>query len=517
MSRLLLGIDVGTTGVRAAIVDERGRILAQAAEPCSPHVPAPGRAEADPEDWWSNVRSLVARVGEHVSLGSVEGIGVTGQAPTAIAVDEDGKVLRPALLWLDVRATSEAQALDAALGPGRARRLGGNRLHPYFLGPKIAWLHNHEPQVLERAAAVLQSHAFVVMRITGTARCDPSTAMLSAPLFDVDTCGWSAEGARAVGIDARLLPPLARAHDIVGTVTREAALALGLREGVPVVAGGGDFAASALGAGVVDEGQACLMLGTAGNLLMPLNEPKFDDRLINSHHVGCERWLALGGTLCGAAIEWFRRACAPDADLETLEREAADVEAGAAGVILLPYFRGERTPIWDEHARAVFFGIDLSHGRHHLYRALVEGIALGFRESLVVAEQQGTRFDEIVVVDGAAKSALLRQTLADALGLPLTWIPGSGGTLLGAAALAALGTGIMGSVQMTRAWSSSCNATDGGGAGGSGPRVVRHLPRARARAALLRVAEQRREIYAALKPTFRKAAAFEDRDPEGPL
>lgn len=505
MPRLLLGIDVGTTGVRAAIVDDRGRVVAEAGDPCPPRMIAPGRAEADPEDWWSAVGSVVARVGQCAPLAAVEGVGVTGQAPTAVVVDAEGRPLRPALLWLDVRAATQASALDAALGPGRAQRLGGNRLHPYYMGPKIAWLRAHEPEVLDRAAAILQSHAFVVFRMTGAIRCDRSTAMLCAPLFDMSTAEWSTEGAGAVGIDVKVLPPIARAHDVVGRVTREVARTLGLREGTPVVAGGGDFAASALGAGVIEQGQACLMLGTAGNLLMPLDEPNFDDRLVNSHHVGCERWLALGGTLCGAAIEWFRRACAPGVDLETMEREAQCLDAGAGGVILLPYFRGERTPIWDEHARGVFFGIDLTHQRAHLYRALVEGIALGFRASLEVAEQRGTQFREVVAVDGAGRSALLRQTLADALGLPVTWVPDAGGTLIGAAALAALGTGIVPGPQTICEWRLNAES-----AGGDQARAARHLPRARERAALSRVFSLRSEIYTALKHTFRSAAHGDD-------
>jgi len=502
MPRRVLGIDVGTTGVRAAIVDELGRILAEAGEPCAPQMPARGRAEIDPEAWWNAVRSVLARLADREPLGATEAVGVVGQAPTAILIDSAGRALRPAILWLDVRAADEAGALDAALGPGRAHSLGGNRMHPYYLGPKIAWLRTHEPDVLDRAAALVQSHAFVAMRLTGEARCDLSTAMLSSPMFDMNARQWSAEGARAVGIGVSLLPPIVRAHDVIGGVTRDAARLLGLRQGTPVVAGGGDFAASALGAGVIEEGQACLMLGTAGNLLMPLNEPRFDDRLVNSHHVGCERWLALGGTLCGAAFEWFRGVFGPDVDFETMERDAAELGSGGGGVILLPYFCGERTPVWDEDARGVFFGIDLTHKRAHLYRALVEGVALGFRDSLSLAEQRGTRFSELVAVDGAGKSALLRQTLSDALGLPLTWIEGGGGTLIGAAALAALGTGILPGAQRTREWRLRAERGVDGRSG-----AVRHLPRERQRAALSRVSALRTEIYGALKQTFRSAAA----------
>jgi xylulokinase len=481
----LLGIDLGTTGVRAGVFDERGSLLAEASEACPFATPAPGRAEAEAEDWWTAVRRVCGRLAARESLERVDAVAVTGQAPTVVLVDGAGHPLRPAILWLDVRAEGAARALEATLGPGRAESLGGNRMHAYYLGPKLAWLRAHEPELLDRAALVLQSHAFVALRLTGEAACDPSTAMLCSPLYDARAGRWSDEAARAVGVAASALPRLVQAHDVLGAVTREASAATGLREGTPVVAGGGDFAASALGAGVVDEGQACLMLGTAGNLLMPTEAPRFDSRLINSHHVGCDRWLGLGGTLCGAALEWFRRAFAPGVPWETLEAEALAVEP-AEGLIVLPYLQGERTPVWDEGARGCFFGLDLAQGRGHLYRALLEGIALGFRHCMAVAEEQGVRLAEVVAANGAGRSALLRQTLADALGVPVTWSSEGGGTLAGAAILAGLGTG---SIESARAASG----------GAWRPRAtVRHEPNAAAHARLRRVFARRVALYDAV-------------------
>jgi xylulokinase len=412
---------------------------------------------------------------------------VTGQAPTAVLLDERGDALGRAILWLDVRADAEARAIDAALGPGTAEAIGGNRMHAYYLGPKLAWLRTHERALMDRVAMVLQSHAFIVLRLTGAAACDPSTAMLCAPLFDVRSGDWSTEGAQASGVPMRLLPRIVPADEVVGVVTREAAAATGLREGTAVVAGGGDFAATTLGAGVIDEGEACLMLGTAGNLLLPLTEARFDARLINSHHVGCDRWLALGGTLCGAALEWFRAACAPDLDWQALEAEAAAVETGAMGELTaLPYFQGERTPIWDENARGAFFGIDLRHRRGHLYRALLEGVALGFRHCLSVAQELGIAFGEVTAANGAGKSPLLRQTLSDALGLPLTWRDAGqgGGTLAGAALLAGLGTGVLPGPNVARSWLRP---------------GIRHEPNARAHERLCDAFSRRLSLYAAVR------------------
>jgi xylulokinase len=296
-------------------------------------------------------------------------------------------------------------------------------------------------------------------------------------------------GARAAGVPLRLLPRIARSHDVVGRVTRDAAAATGLREGTPVVAGGGDFAASALGAGVVEEGQACLMLGTAGNLLVPTREPGFDARLINSHHVGCDRWLSLGGTLCGAALEWFRAACAPGVDWETLEAEATAITPGPSDPVMLPYLQGERTPIWDESARGVFFGLQLSHRRGHLYRAVLDGIALGFRHCLSVTQEAGVELREVVAANGAGKNALLRQTLADALGVPVVWSAGDGipATVRGAAILAGLGCGVL---------------ADAGAVASSQGAVVRHEPEPAARERLQDVFARRTAIYGAVRPLF---------------
>jgi xylulokinase len=486
--KLLLGIDVGTTGVRAGAFDPGGRCVAEASEACPHEAPAPGRAEADVEAWWRAACSLCARLGRVVPLARIEAVAVTGQAPTAVLVDGAARPLRRAILWLDVRADAEARGLDAALGPGRAEALGGNRMHAYYLGPKVAWLRAHDPAALDRAALLLQSHAFVALRLTGEAACDPSTAMLCAPLFDARAGAWSEEGARAVGVRADVLPRLVRSHDVIGAVTRAAAAATGLREGTPVVSGGGDFAASALGAGVVDEGEACLMLGTAGNLLAPTREPRFDSRLINAHHVGCDRWLSLGGTLCGAALEWFRRAFAPGAAWEALEDEAAAVDAAASELVLLPYLQGERTPVWDEGARGAIAGLDLTHGRGHVYRALLDGIALGFRDCLSVLEDGGVRVAEVVAANGAGRSALLRQTLADALGVPVAWSSGGGGTLEGAAMLAGLGAGVLASARAAvGAWTAAR------------PERIRHEPEPREHARLRRVLERRRALYGAVR------------------
>ncbi len=464
--------------MRGAIYDERGAVLADHAVPCGYATPRAGWADGDADAWWSAVIAILGALSAKVSLETIDAIGVTGQAPTAVLVDGEGATIRPPILWLDTRADDEARAIDVALGRGRSEQIGGNRAHAYFLGPKLAWLRAHEPEAMERAAHVLQSHAFLVMKLTGEARTDPSTAALCAPLYDVAAKGWSAEGARAVGVDRAKLPAIAAAHAVVGRVTGDAARVTGLREETPVVAGGGDFAASALGAGVVDEGEACLVLGTAGNLLMPTRTPSRDARLINSHHVGCDRALSLGGTLCGAALTWAQSAFGGSFD--QLEREASVVNAGGEGVVFLPYLQGERTPIWDVDARGTFAGLSLAHSRGHLYRAVLEAIALSLRSCRDVLGEQGVPLGELVATNGAGKSALFRQILSDVLGAPLRYVANGGGTVAGAAILAGLGVGAWSDPAVGRAW------------GGDG---IRHAPDDQKRALYDDLAARRSELY----------------------
>jgi xylulokinase len=450
-ARALLGIDVGTSSAKGAAFDAAGRCLATAEVPYAYAVARPGWAEADAEGWWRAVREILGRLVAAVGAPTVEAVGVTGQAPTLLAVDAGGRPLGPAILWLDVRAEGEVPGLAARL-PAGASGVTGNRLDAAYLGPKVRWLARHAPDQLRAAATLLQSHSFPVLRLTGARVTDPSSAALSTPLYDARARTWWAEGCQATGLDPSLLPALEDAHAVAGHVTAAAARETGLRAGTPVVVGGADFAASTLAAGVIEPGEACLMLGTAGNLVIPFAEPEFDDRLITAHHVGCRRFLALGAVLAGAVQQWFRATVAPEASFEALDAEGAKVPAGADGVRCLPYLQGERAPVWDAGARGAFVGLSLAHGRGHLYRSVLEAIAVSFRHCLEVAREGGRRIEEVVAVNGGARSALWRQILADALGVPLLYLPESPGAPAGAALLAGIGVGLLPGVERARAW-----------------------------------------------------------------
>lgn len=450
-TRVLLGVDIGTSSAKGAAFDLAGQVLARAEVAYTHAMPGRGWAEADADVWWSAAREILGRLAALIASTTVEGVGITGQAPTLLAVDAHGTPLRPAILWLDMRSELEASELSAGLGPA-AEASSGNRLHAYYLGPKLAWLRRHEPDVHAATATVLQSHSYPVLRLTGARVTDYSSAALCTPLYDARARRWSKAACSAVGVQPRQMPDLAPAHTVAGKVTEEAARATGLPAGTPVVVGGADFAASTLAAGVTDPGEACLMLGTSGNLIMPFVEPTFDTRLINSHHVGCDRYLALGATLAGAVLEWFHATFAPEVTFEELDAAAAAVPAGAEGLRLLPYLQGERTPVWDAKARGVFTGVSIAHGRGHLYRAVLEAVAVSFRHCLEVLRERGLTLHEIVAVNGGARSEVWRQIICDALGVPLAYLPESPGAPAGAALLAGLGTGVLPDVGVAKRW-----------------------------------------------------------------
>ena len=512
----LLGIDIGTTGVRAALFDATGTLLADAGLPCVFEAPEPGWAEVRPDRWWRATIAALADLSTrapHASLADVSAICIVGQAPTVVLVDEAGAALGSAILWLDTRAADEAHELG---------------VHAYYLGPKLLWLSRHgaslrppdsargradsawrlpDADVLGRARWILQSHAFIAHRLTGVAAIDPSTAALCLPLFDLADRSWISRplACESVGVRREQLPPVRAAHEVIGEVTEAAAAAIGhgLRAGVPVVTGGGDFAAATLGAGVVDEGEACLMLGTAGNLLVPRRSPGKDPRLINAHHVGANVWLSLGGTLSGGAQEWLRHALTRGSSAEdtavrhapppfdVLDAEAEVVPSGSDGLLFLPYLQGERTPIWDTEARGAFVGLGLHHGRGHLWRALLEGIALGFVDCQEVVAEDGVRFRDVLAANGGGKSSLFRQILCDALGVPLTYTPESGGTVAGAAFLAGLGIGALRSASDARTWRGSS---------------VKHDPNMKAHERYRELLTLRRQAYTGLKPVFKGLA-----------
>lgn len=435
---LLLGIDVGTTATKAVLLDPNHGPVAEAARPVQLHSPHPGWAEEDTEDWWRNICELTR---ELVSDRQVAAVGVSGMVPCVILLDEEGGVLRRSIQQNDARAVEEISDLRRRLVDARVLERTGSPITQQSVGPTLMWLAGHEPDVLGRAGTVLGSYDLAAFRLTGERGVEANWALESG-LFDLETGRWAEDIVAAVGVDPSLLPPIRRPDEIVGHVTPEAARETGLRTGSPVVAGSADHVASAFAAGIIDEGDLLVKLGGAGDILLATGEPLVDERLYLDFHLVPRKFLPNGCMAAsGSLIRWFQTELAGGASLEQLDREAEETEPGAGGIVALPYFLGEKTPVNDPAARGAFVGLHLGHRRGHLFRAVLEATAFGFRHHVDVFVERGHPPRGVRVTNGGAGSRLWTQVTADVLGMPLEKLASHGGSALGAAFVAGMGAG----------------------------------------------------------------------------
>jgi xylulokinase len=440
----LLGIDIGTTATKAILCHRDGFIVAEAELPATLYSPQPGWAEEDPEQWWTNVAGVIRRCLDQTGLPStsIAGVGVSGMVPTLILLDRDGRVVRPSIQQNDARSYQEIEIFKAEIDPADILRRTGSAITQQSIGPKLLWLRRHEPEAMARAVRVMGSYDFIVHRLTGEFSIERNWALESG-LFDLQQEDWDDSLLAMATISREWLGRVYWPAEVVGTVTREAAHATGLKEGTPVVAGSADHIASAFSAGLKDHGDLLIKLGGAGDILYCLDRLEVDSRLFLDYHVIPGKFLINGCMAAsGSIIKWFRQEFAAHVSYADLDAEAALVPAGAEGLILLPYFLGEKTPIFDPLARGLLLGLTLSHTRAHLYRAILEGISYGFYHHLQVLAERGLTARRARVANGGARSALWRQITADVLGLPLEQIAHHPGSSLGAAFVAGMGVGV---------------------------------------------------------------------------
>ena len=446
---LFLGLDVGTSGVKAVLVDRHGAVVASATTALTLQTPKPGWAEQDPDAWWAATVSSIRDVCAKAPEAPVASIGISGQMHSSVFLDRSGKVIRPALLWCDGRTTAECREIERSVGgEERLRDLASNPSLEGFTLPKVLWLRNHEPAAFDRLATVLLAKDYIRYRLTGELATEPSDASATL-MYDTANLRWSEEILAAVGLNASLLPAVGGSSEVLGRVNADAARDTGLSVGTPVVGGGADNACGAAGVGVVAPGEAVASWGTSGTLLAPLAAPKVDPWL-RAHtfcHVVPGVWYLMGVVLsAGGAFAWYRDQLArdvagdPDANT-TLNDEAASIPRGAAGVTFLPYLQGERTPHRNANARGAFLGLTLAHSRAHLSRAVVEGICFALRDSLSILQSLGLSPNELLLTGGGAKSPFLRGLQAEIFGLPVTTVNREEGPAYGAALLAAVGAG----------------------------------------------------------------------------
>jgi xylulokinase len=491
--RLVLGIDVSTTGSKALLVDEKGVVVASASAPHTLQTPKPLWSEQDPTEWWAasagSIRKVVSEAGGAARIAAV---GLTGQMHGLVLLDAQDRVLRPAILWNDQRTAAECDEIRTRLG-GRERlvKISGNDALTGFTAPKILWVRRHEPDVYARARRVLLPKDYVRHRLTGVAAMDKADGS-GTLLFDLARRGWSNEILEALEIPADWLPPTFEGPEATGKISASAAAETGLAAGTPVVAGGGDQAAGAVGTGAVRPGVVALTLGTSGVVFAttesPLTEPQ--GRLHAFCHAAPGRWHFMGVTLSAAgSLQWYRDTLAPQEPFERLVSAASAVPAGCEGLLFLPYLSGERTPYPDPLARAAFVGLTRRHGRDHLTRAVLEGVAFSMRDCLGLLKGAGlSRVGQVRVAGGGAKGPLWRKICAAVLGVELVQVNSTEGAAYGAGLLAAVNAGFWPNVE------AACDATISV--------TGRDAPDSAWAQAYDELYPRYRELYGALKPTY---------------
>jgi xylulokinase len=494
--RAHLGIDVGTSGVKALVVDPHGRTAADATAPLTLATPRPGWAEQDPEDWWraavKAVRAALRRA--RVKRGDVASIGLSGQMHSSVFLDARNKVIRPALLWCDGRTTRQCQAITQAVGADNLRRWACNPALEGFTLPKILWLREHEPAAWRRLAKVILPKDFIRLRLTGVLATDPSDASATL-MYETAGLKWSADILKAVGLSQAIVPDVVGSSETSGKVGATAARALGIAEGVVVAGGGADNACGAIGVGAVAPGEAVSSWGTSGTVLAPTTQPIVDPGL-RAHtfcHAVPETWYVMGVMLtAGGAFAWFRDLVARGARekeaTRLLNEEAAKIPIGAEGLTFLPYLQGERTPHRDASARGAFVGLSLAHGRGHMSRAVLEGVTFGLRDSVAIVRDMNLPLACILVTGGGAKSPFLRKLQADVFGVPVARVNREEGPALGAALLGAVAAGAFKDVAV------ACKSTL--------KRLPQQKPNAKAHAAYQVPYQRFRDLYPALKGRF---------------
>ena len=492
-----LGLDTGTSGTKAVVINEAGSVVASVTQEYDLSTPYPQWAEQHPDtDWWRAALIVIPAVLKKAGVtgSQIGGVGLTGQMHGSVFLDASGKVLRPALLWCDARTGAECAEITAAVG-GKEKLYEtiGQPVFTSFTAPKILWVRKNEPQVYEKIARILLPKDYIRYKLTGEFATEVSDAS-GTSLLDVRKRDWSDAMLSALSIPREWLPTVYESPEVTGAITSEAAGLTGLAAGTPVVGGGGDQAAGAVGCGIVNSGAVSLSLGTSGVVFAHLDEARFAPDAIQTFcHAVPARWHMMGCVISAAgSFEWYKDTFAPDESYDAITTDAANAPAGCEGLIYLPYLAGERNPYFDPDARGVFFGATRRNEKHWFARAVLEGVAYGVKDLFHLLETANVSAAEIRAIGGGVKSALWRQIIADALGKSLFLMNVEEGPAFGAALLAAVGTGTFATVP------EACAAT---------LRTTEETRPDPAKTALYAPYHALyRSLYPALKPAFAEAA-----------
>lgn len=514
----IIGVDIGTQSTKALLVDSSGKIIAQHAQGYQVDTPKPLWAEQWPSVWFDAVMACVQEVmgKSAVAPASVKAICVTSlYGGSGIAVDADITPLYPCLIWMDRRATEEVQWVRQHVDQERLLAITGNGVDSYYGYTKMLWLKNRQPEIWARTHYLLPPNSYINYLLCGEVAVDHSSAGNIGGVYDLAARQWSAEMLDALGIPARMMPSrLVDSSEVVGRLLPQVAQQLGLQAGTPVIAGGVDAAVATFAAGVSRAGQHVAMIGTS--MCWGTIRQQVDARhgLVSMPHVFNSRhdlYVFGGAITAGASVSWFRDAfCQADIDQakqlgyadvhQLMEEHAGKVPPGADGVLFLPYLMGERSPIWDPKASGAFLGLNLYHGRAHLYRAVLEGVSFALKHNIEAGMQNAAALDkQLVVVGGAAHSPLWMQMIADITGFEVVTIAENVEAAMGAALLAALGVGLIDRQQAQQGWVTL---------------VPRSTPQAQAAAVYQRAFSHYREAYPALKTLMHRIAGSGQETPQ---
>lgn len=489
-----LGLDVGTSGSRALLIGAHGRVVATYTAPHEEmQMAKPSWAEQDPDDWWrastEAIRGVLKEAG--IDGAAISGVGLTGQMHGLVLLDQDDRIVRPALIWCDQRSQRQVNEINAKLGPENILKWTANPVLTGFTLPKLLWVRDNEPRKFEAVRKILLPKDYPRFKLTGEFATDVSDASGTA-LFDVVHRNWSEQMVSGLGLDRSILPKAYESREVTGRITAAAAEETGLKEGTPVVGGAGDQAASAIGNGITETGTVSCTIGTSGVVFAYLSKPAYDPqgRVHTFCHAIPNVWHVMGVTQgAGLSLQWFRNRFAPGVEYDDLTAEATLSPAGAHGLFWLPYLMGERTPHLDANARGAWIGLTAKHQRADLGRAILEGVCYSQKDGLQIIEELGANPSLVRLSGGGAKSPFWHQLFADIFDKRVVTLQTQEGSAYGAALLAMIGTGEYGS------------------AAEIGKVVVKEVGDKQPTAKAVEFYKQRYEIYRSLYPALRGAFA----------
>jgi xylulokinase len=444
---IVIGLDIGTTSTIGLAARMPREVLAVASRPVRLSSPHAGWAEEDPGQWWANAVSILGEITARIAPERIAGLCVTGMLPAVVLLDAEGEVLRPSIQQSDGRCGREVEELRGQIDADAFLARTGNGINQQLVAAKLRWIARHEPQVFARIATVMGSYDYINMRLTGVRAVEQNWA-LEAGFTDLSSGAIADDLVALAGIARSAVPQRSVSHQVMGHVTAEASAHTGLPVGIPVMGGAADHIVSALGAGIVNPGDVLLKFGGAGDIVVATDRALPDHRLYLDYHL-VPGLFAPNGCMAasGSALNWLAGLIAPGAieprPHAELDRLAEEIAAGSDGLIALPYLLGEKTPIHDPLARGCFVGLSLSHGRAHLWRALLEAVCYGFRHHVEVLADIGHAPTRFFASDGGTNSRLWMQIMADVLGQPVQLLDNHHGSSLGAAFVAAIGTGLV--------------------------------------------------------------------------